>query len=150
MIVVNIDEGEPGTFKNRTYLERDPHRFLEGVLIAAQVVGINACYLYLRDEDHGCREMLQAELIKLQTNPPCELPVIELRRGAGVYVRGEESAMIKSIEGKRCAPRMRPPYIAEVGLFGKPTLAHNFKTLYWVRVILKRARCGLPALGAKA
>ena len=81
VMVVNIDEGEPGTFKDRTYLERDPHRFLEGVLIAAQVVGIKACYLYLRDEYHGCREMLQAELTKLQTNPPCELPVIELRRG---------------------------------------------------------------------
>ena len=138
VMTVNIDEGEPGTFKDRTYLERDPHRFLEGVLIAAQVVGIEACYLYLRDEYHGCREMLQAELAKLQANPPCKLPLIELRRGAGAYICGEESAMIESIEGKRGEPRMRPPYIAEVGLFGKPTLAHNFETLYWVRDIIEK------------
>ena len=147
VMVVNIDEGEPGTFKDRTYLERDPHRFLEGVLIAAQVVGIKACYLYLRDEYHGCREMLQAELTKLQTNPPCELPVIELRRGAGAYICGEESAMIESIEGKRGAPRMRPPYIAEVGLFGKPTLAHNFETLYWVRDILEKGPLWFASFG---
>ena len=138
VMTVNIDEGEPGTFKDRTYLERDPHRFLEGVLIAAQVVGIEACYLYLRDEYHGCREMLQVEIAKLQADPPCELPVIELRRGAGAYICGEESAMIESIEGKRGEPRMRPPYIAEVGLFGKPTLAHNFETLYWVRDIIEK------------
>ena len=138
VMTVNIDEGEPGTFKDRTYLERDPHRFLEGVLIAAQVVGMDACYLYLRDEYHGCREMLQAELAKLQANPPCKLPLIELRRGAGAYICGEESAMIESIEGKRGEPRMRPPYIAEVGLFGKPTLAHNFETLYWVRDIIEK------------
>ena len=138
VMTVNIDEGEPGTFKDRTYLERDPHRFLEGVLIAAQVVGIEACYLYLRDEYHGCREMLQAELTKLQANLPCVLPWIELRRGAGAYICGEESAMIESIEGKRGEPRMRPPYIAEVGLFGKPTLAHNFETLYWVRDIIEK------------
>lgn len=138
VMTVNIDEGEPGTFKDRTYLERDPHRFLEGVLIAAQVVGIEACYLYLRDEYHGCREMLQAEITKLQAMPPCALPLIELRRGAGAYICGEESAMIESIEGKRGEPRMRPPYIAEVGLFGKPTLAHNFETLYWVRDIIEK------------
>ena len=138
VMTVNIDEGEPGTFKDRTYLERDPHRFLEGVLIAAQVVGIDACYLYLRDEYHGCREMLTLEIAKLQASPPCELPVIELRRGAGAYICGEESAMIESIEGKRGEPRMRPPYIAEVGLFGKPTLAHNFETLYWVRDIIEK------------
>ena len=138
VMTVNIDEGEPGTFKDRTYLERDPHRFLEGVLIAAQVVGIEACYLYLRDEYHGCREMLQAELTKLQANPPCVLPWIELRRGAGAYICGEESAMIESIEGKRGEPRMRPPYIAELGLFGKPTLAHNFETLYWVRDTIEK------------
>ena len=138
VMVVNIDEGEPGTFKDRTYLERDPHRFLEGVLIAAQVVGIDACYLYLRDEYHGCRALLQAELTRLMDDPPCKLPLIELRRGAGAYICGEESAMIESIEGKRGEPRMRPPYIAEVGLFGKPTLAHNFETLYWVRDILEK------------
>ena len=138
MLTVNIDEGEPGTFKDRTYLERDPHRFLEGLLIAAQVVGIDACYLYLRDEYHGCREMLAQEIAELQANPPCKLPHIELRRGAGAYICGEESAMIESIEGNRGTPRMRPPYIAEVGLFGKPTLAHNFETLYWVRDILEK------------
>ncbi|SBT10245.1 putative NADH-quinone oxidoreductase [Candidatus Accumulibacter aalborgensis] len=138
LMAVNIDEGEPGTFKDRTFLERDPHRFLEGLLIAAQVVGIDACYLYLRDEYHGCRALLAAELARLQADPPCRLPAIELRRGAGAYICGEESAMIESIEGKRGEPRMRPPYIAEVGLFGRPTLAHNFETLYWVRDIVER------------
>ena len=138
VMAVNIDEGEPGTFKDRTYLERDPHRFLEGMLIAAQVVGIDACYIYLRDEYHGCREMFELEIAKLQANPPCHLPLIELRRGAGAYICGEESAMIESIEGNRGTPRMRPPYIAEVGLFGRPTLAHNFETLYWVRDILEK------------
>ena len=138
VMAVNIDEGEPGTFKDRTYLERDPHRFLEGMLIAAQVVGIDACYIYLRDEYHGCREMFELEIAKLQANPPCRLPLIELRRGAGAYICGEESAMIESIEGKRGVPRKRPPYIAEVGLFGRPTLAHNFETLYWVRDIIEK------------
>ena len=138
LMAVNIDEGEPGTFKDRTYLERDPHRFLEGLLIAANVVGIDACYIYLRDEYHGCRELLEAELAKLKANPPFKLPTIELRRGAGAYICGEESAMIESIEGKRGEPRMRPPYIAQVGLFGRPTLEHNFETLYWVRDIVQR------------
>ena len=138
LMAVNIDEGEPGTFKDRTYLERDPHRFLEGLLIAASVVGIDACYIYLRDEYHGCRELLEAELAKLKANPPFVLPNIELRRGAGAYICGEESAMIESIEGKRGEPRMRPPYIAQVGLFGRPTLEHNFETLYWVRDIVQR------------
>ncbi len=138
LMAVNIDEGEPGTFKDRTYLERDPHRFLEGMLVAAKVVGVDACYIYLRDEYHGARALLQAELAKLQANPPCALPHIELRRGAGAYICGEESAMIESIEGKRGEPRMRPPYIAQAGLFGRPTLAHNFETLYWVRDIVQR------------
>ncbi|NVO06796.1 MAG: NAD(P)H-dependent oxidoreductase subunit E, partial [Rhodoferax sp.] len=138
LMAVNIDEGEPGTFKDRTYLERDPHRFLEGLLVAAQVVGIASCYIYLRDEYHGCRAILEAELAALQANPPCELPSIELRRGAGAYICGEESAMIESIEGKRGEPRMRPPYIAQVGLFGRPTLEHNFETLYWVRDIVEK------------
>lgn len=138
LMAVNIDEGEPGTFKDRAYLERDPHRFLEGLLIAAQVVGTEACYIYLRDEYHDCRALLEAELARLQADPPCELPRIELRRGAGAYICGEESAMIESIEGKRGEPRMRPPYIAQVGLFGRPTLEHNFETLYWVRDIVQR------------
>jgi formate dehydrogenase len=135
LMAVNIDEGEPGTFKDRTYLERDPHRFLEGMLVAAQVVGIEAIYIYLRDEYHGCRQILETELAKLQAHAPVDLPQIELRRGAGAYICGEESAMIESIEGKRGEPRMRPPYIAQVGLFGRPTLEH---TLYWVRDIVQK------------
>ena len=138
LMAVNIDEGEPGTFKDRTYLERDPHRFIEGMLIAAQVVGVDAIYIYLRDEYHGCRQLLETELARIKANPPCPLPLIELRRGAGAYICGEESAMIESIEGKRGEPRMRPPYIAQVGLFGRPTLEHNFETLYWVRDILQK------------
>ncbi len=147
LMAVNIDEGEPGTFKDRTYLERDPHRFLEGLLVAAQVVGVDACYIYLRDEYHGAREMLTCEIAKLQANPPCPLPLIELRRGAGAYICGEESAMIESIEGKRGEPRMRPPYIAAVGLFGRPTLEHNFETLYWVRDIVEKGAGWFASFG---
>jgi NADH:ubiquinone oxidoreductase subunit F (NADH-binding)/NADH:ubiquinone oxidoreductase subunit E len=147
LMAVNIDEGEPGTFKDRTYLERDPHRFLEGVLIAAHVVGTAACYIYLRDEYHGCRAILESELALLRAAPPFPLPLIELRRGAGAYICGEESAMIESIEGKRGEPRMRPPYIAEVGLFGRPTLEHNFETLYWVRDILTRGPAWFNGFG---
>ena len=138
VLVINIDEGEPGTFKDRTYLERDPHRFLEGMLIAAQLVGTEACYIYLRDEYHDARRMLTREIEALQADPPCPLPDIELRRGAGAYVCGEESAMIESIEGKRGEPRLRPPYVAQSGLFGRPTLVHNFETLYWVRDIVEK------------
>ena len=144
LMAVNIDEGEPGTFKDRYYLERDPHRFIEGMLIAAKVAGIDACYVYLRDEYHQCREILEAELLALHINPPGGLggkhvlPTIELRRGAGAYICGEESAMIESIEGKRGMPRLRPPYVAQVGLFGRPTLEHNMETLYWVRDILEK------------
>jgi formate dehydrogenase len=138
LMAVNIDEGEPGTFKDRTCLEADPHRFLEGVLIAASVVGCEAVYIYLRDEYHEARVLLTQELAALKLNPPCALPRIELRRGAGAYICGEESAMIESIEGKRGEPRMRPPYIAEVGLFGRPTLEHNFETLFWVRELIEQ------------
>jgi formate dehydrogenase beta subunit len=137
LMAINIDEGEPGTFKDRWYLERDPHRFLEGMLIAAHVVGIDAIYIYLRDEYHELRELLTIELARLREHF-LDLPKIELRRGAGAYICGEESAMIESIEGKRGEPRMRPPYIAQVGLFGRPTLEHNFETLYWVREIVER------------
>ncbi len=147
LMAVNIDEGEPGTFKDRTYLERDPHRFLEGLLVAAQAVGIDRCYIYLRDEYHGCRAILQAELAKLRADPPCPLPQIELRRGAGAYICGEESAMIESIEGKRGEPRMRPPYIAQLGLFGRPTLEHNFETLYWVRDIVEKGAAWFSSFG---
>jgi formate dehydrogenase beta subunit len=139
LMAVNIDEGEPGTFKDRFYLERDPHRFLEGMLIAAWAVGIAKIYIYLRDEYHGCRAMLEAELAKLRAHPPYPgMPEVILRRGAGAYICGEESAMIESIEGKRGMPRLRPPYVAQVGLFGRPTLEHNFETLYWVREILEK------------
>jgi formate dehydrogenase len=137
LLAINIDEGEPGTFKDRYYLERDPHRFLEGALIAAWAVGIDAIYIYLRDEYHGCRDILQREIAALQANPPCAIPAIYLRRGAGAYICGEESAMIESIEGKRGEPRLRPPYLAQVGLFGRPTLEHNMETLHWVRSIVE-------------
>ncbi len=138
LMAVNIDEGEPGTFKDRHYLERDPHRFLEGVLIAAWAVDVAEVYIYLRDEYHGVRALLEQELARLHAEPPCRLPVIHLRRGAGAYICGEESAMIESIEGKRGMPRLRPPYVAQEGLFGRPTLEHNMETLWWVRDLIER------------
>jgi formate dehydrogenase len=138
LMAVNIDEGEPGTFKDRWYLERDPHRFLEGMLVAAWAVGISEIYVYLRDEYAGCRKILEDEIAKLKANPPCALPPIHLRRGAGAYICGEESAMIESIEGKRGMPRLRPPYVAQVGLFGRPTLEHNMESVYWVREIVEK------------
>jgi NADH:ubiquinone oxidoreductase subunit F (NADH-binding) len=147
LMAVNIDEGEPGTFKDRHYLERDPHRFLEGMLIAAWAVGIEDIYVYLRDEYHACREMLEREVTALQADPPAALPRIHLRRGAGAYICGEESAMIESIEGKRGLPRLRPPYVAQVGLFGRPTLEHNMETLYWVRELLERGAEWFAAQG---
>ena len=138
LMAVNIDEGEPGTFKDRWYLERDPHRFLEGMLVAAWAVDIAEIYVYLRDEYAHVREILTRECAALQADPPVPLPAIHLRRGAGAYICGEESAMIESIEGKRGLPRLRPPFVAQVGLFGRPTLEHNMETLYWVRDILER------------
>ena len=138
LMAINIDEGEPGTFKDRYYLERDPHRFLEGAIIAAWAVGIDSVYIYLRDEYHGCRAILEQELAALRANPPCKIPEFHLRRGAGAYICGEESAMIESIEGKRGEPRLRPPYVAQVGLFGRPTLEHNMETLHWVREIVEK------------
>ena len=137
LIAVNIDEGEPGTFKDRYYLERDPHRFLEGTLIACWAIEAEAVYIYLRDEYAGCRAMLEGELAALQRTPPADLPRIHLRRGAGAYICGEESAMLESIEGKRGMPRLRPPYVAEVGLFNHPTLEQNMETLHWVRDIVE-------------
>ena len=147
MMAINIDEGEPGTFKDRYYLERDPHRFLEGMLIAAWAVGIDAVYIYLRDEYAGCRAILTRELAALRADPPCKLLTIELRRGAGAYICGEESAMIESIEGKRGMPRLRPPYVAQVGVFGRPTLEHNMETLYWVRDILEKGAAWFASQG---
>jgi formate dehydrogenase len=149
LMAVNIDEGEPGTFKDRYYLERDPHRFFEGMLIAAWAVGIEAIYVYLRDEYAACRKILTRELEALARDPPCELPQIHLRRGAGAYICGEESAMIESIEGKRGMPRLRPPYVAQVGLFGRPTLEHNMETLFWVRDILERGAAWFAGHGRR-
>lgn len=139
LMAVNIDEGEPGTFKDKYYLDRDPHCFLEGTLIAAWAVGIEEVYIYLRDEYAAIRDMLEVEMAKLEANPPvANMPKLHLRRGAGAYICGEESAMIESIEGKRGMPRLRPPYVAQVGLFGRPTLEHNMESLYWVRDILEK------------
>jgi len=138
LMAINIDEGEPGTFKDRYYLERDPHRFLEGALVAASAVGIAAIYIYLRDEYHGCRAILEREIAALTADPPFAIPPIHLRRGAGAYICGEESAMVESIEGKRGEPRLRPPYLAQVGLFNRPTLEHNMESLHWVRDIVEK------------
>jgi formate dehydrogenase len=147
LMAVNIDEGEPGTFKDRHYLERDPHRFLEGMLIAAWAVGIDAIYVYLRDEYAACRALLEREIAALVRDPPGPLPAIHLRRGAGAYICGEESAMIESIEGKRGMPRLRPPYVAQVGLFGRPTLEHNMETLHWIRDIVEKGGAWFAAQG---
>ncbi len=147
VMAVNIDEGEPGTFKDRWYLERDPHRFLEGMLVAAWCAGVGEIYIYLRDEYAGCRAVLARELAKLQADAPCALPPIHLRRGAGAYICGEESAMIESIEGKRGMPRLRPPYVAEVGLFGYPTLEHNMETVHWVREIVEKGAAWFASHG---
>ena len=138
VMAVNIDEGEPGTFKDRWYLERDPHRFLEGMLVAAWCAGVGEIWIYLRVEYAGCRSILERELSSLKSERPCALPPIHLRRGAGAYICGEESAMIESIEGKRGMPRLRPPYVAQVGLFGRPTLEHNMETVHWVREIVEK------------
>jgi len=148
-MAVNIDEGEPGTFKDRYYLERDPHRFLEGMLIAAKITGMSAIWIYLRDEYAHCRQLLERELKALQAQAPCPMPAISLRRGAGAYICGEESAMIESIEGKRGVPRLRPPYVAERGLFGRPTLEHNMESLYWIRDIVERGGEWFAAQGRR-
>ena len=137
LMTVNGDEGEPGTFKDRYWLERDPHRFLEGALIAAWAVEAERCYIYLRDEYPAVREILLTEIGKLEVACIAEPGFLELRRGAGAYICGEESAMIESVEGKRGLPRHRPPFIAEVGVFGRPTLNHNIETLFWIPDILK-------------
>ena len=137
-LAVNADEGEPGTFKDRHYLERDPHRTLEGMLIAAWVVGASDCYFYLRDEYPEVRHCLEEEIAALESDGLVPHTRIHLRRGAGAYICGEESAMIESIEGKRGYPRHRPPYVAEVGIFGRPTLVNNVETLYWVRDIVEK------------
>ncbi len=138
LMVVNADEGEPGTFKDRYFMESDPHRFLEGMLIASWAVQAEEAYIYLRDEYPAVREILLKEIPKVEAAGLFGKTKIILRRGAGAYICGEESAMIESIEGKRGLPRHRPPYVAEVGLFGCPTLVQNVETLHWVRDILTK------------
>jgi NADH:ubiquinone oxidoreductase subunit F (NADH-binding)/NADH:ubiquinone oxidoreductase subunit E len=134
LMAINGDEGEPGTFKDRWYLETDPHRFLEGMLIGAYVVEAPEIYIYLRDEYPASREILEREIAKL----PPDGPVLHMRRGAGAYICGEESALLESIEGKRGLPRHKPPYPFQVGLFGLPTLINNIETLWWVRDIVEK------------
>src|SRR5262252_9120835 len=138
LFAVNADEGEPGTFKDRYYLEQDPHRFIEGMLIAAWVVEVAEIYIYIRDEYPDVRLMLGQEIAKVEDAGLAKHARMHLRRGAGAYICGEESAMIESIEGKRGLPRHRPPYVAQVGLFGRPTLEQNVETLYWVRDIVEK------------
>jgi formate dehydrogenase beta subunit len=138
MFAVNADEGEPGTFKDRFYLERDPHRFIEGVLIAAWVVEAKDTYIYIRDEYPELRLMLLDEIEKVEEAGLSQHTKLHLRRGAGAYICGEESAMIESIEGKRGLPRHRPPYVAQVGLFGRPTLEQNVETMFWIRDIIEK------------
>lgn len=138
LMVVNADEGEPGTFKDRYFMESDPHRFLEGLLIAAWAVEAEAAYIYLRDEYAEVREIFSRELPGLREAGLDAHVELHLRRGAGAYICGEESAMIESIEGRRGLPRHRPPYVAETGLFGRPTLVQNVETLYWIRDIVEK------------
>ncbi|HLI11784.1 MAG TPA: NAD(P)H-dependent oxidoreductase subunit E [Alphaproteobacteria bacterium] len=137
-LAVNADEGEPGTFKDRWYLERDPHRFLEGALIAAWGIEATEIYIYLRDEYPAIREILRKEIAALESSGIANGVKLHLRRGAGAYICGEESAMLESLEGKRGLPRHKPPFPAQVGLFGRPTLAHNVETLYWIRDIVEK------------
>jgi len=149
LFAVNADEGEPGTFKDRYYLERDPHRFIEGMLIAAWVVEARDVYLYIRDEYAEVRLMLDDELARVAQAGLLKDTHVYLRRGAGAYICGEESAMIESIEGKRGLPRHRPPYVAQVGLFGRPTLEQNVETLYWVRDIVEKGAAWFTSHGRR-
>jgi len=138
VLAVNADEGEPGTFKDRYHLENNPHCVIEGMLVAAWAIEAQKAYIYLRDEYPAVREILRRELPALAGTGLADHVDIELRRGAGAYICGEESAMIESIEGKRGLPRHRPPYVAECGVFGQPTLVNNVETLYWIRDILQK------------
>jgi formate dehydrogenase len=147
LMAVNGDEGEPGTFKDRKYLETEPHKFLEGMLIGAWAVEASDVYIYLRDEYPAAREILLAQIAALEAAGLGAHTRIHLRRGAGAYICGEESAMIESIEGKRGLPRHRPPYVAQVGLFGRPTLVNNIETLYWVPAILEKGAAWFAAQG---
>lgn len=136
-LAVNGDEGEPGTFKDRYYLERTPHLFLEGALIAAWAVEAEQVFIYMRDEYPAVLDILRREIASLEEAGIISSGYVDLRRGAGAYICGEESAMIESIEGKRGLPRHRPPYVAEVGVFGRPTLVHNIETLHWITRIVR-------------
>ncbi len=138
LFAINGDEGEPGTFKDRWFLETDPHRFLEGMLIAAWAVGVADIYVYIRDEYPAAREIVAKEVARLEQEGLVDAGRVHLRRGAGAYICGEESAMLESIEGKRGLPRHKPPFPAEVGLFGRPTLCHNVETLWWVRDLVEK------------
>jgi NADH:ubiquinone oxidoreductase subunit F (NADH-binding)/NADH:ubiquinone oxidoreductase subunit E len=149
LFAVNADEGEPGTFKDRHYLEQDPHRFIEGMLIAAWVVEAADIYIYIRDEYPEVRLMLADEIAKVERAGLAKHARMQLRRGAGAYICGEESAMIESIEGKRGLPRHRPPYVAQVGLFGRPTLEQNVETLYWVRDIVEKGAAWFTSYGRR-
>ena len=147
LMSINGDEGEPGTFKDRIYLESDPHRTLEGALIAAHAVEAERIYFYMRDEYPAVLAILRTEIAALEAAGIVAPGFIELRRGAGAYICGEESAMLESIEGRRGMPRHRPPYIAEVGLFGRPTLNHNVETLWWIRDIVEKGPDWFAGLG---
>ncbi|HET7680571.1 MAG TPA: NAD(P)H-dependent oxidoreductase subunit E, partial [Xanthobacteraceae bacterium] len=147
LFAVNADEGEPGTFKDRHYLGLDPHRFIEGMLIAAWVVEAVETYVYIRDEYPELRLMLLEELAKVEQAGLSPHTRLHLRRGAGAYICGEESAMIESIEGKRGLPRHRPPYLAQVGLFGRPTLEQNVETMYWLRDIIEKGAAWFTSQG---
>jgi NADH:ubiquinone oxidoreductase subunit F (NADH-binding) len=147
LMAVNADEGEPGTFKDRYYLETDPHRFLEGMLIGAWAVEASDVYIYLRDEYPQCREILEREIAQLEAEGLSRGTTIHLRRGAGAYICGEESAMLESIEGKRGLPRHKPPFPSQVGLFGRPTLINNVETLWWVRDIVEKGPESFSAHG---
>ena len=136
-LAVNGDEGEPGTFKDKHYLEKEPHMFLEGMLMAATSINAEKCFIYIRDEYPAVLKILKNEILKLENEKIIPSNYIDLRRGAGAYICGEESAMIESIEGKRGLPRHRPPYVGQSGIFGKPTLVHNVETLYWVARIIR-------------
>ena len=149
LMAVNGDEGEPGTFKDRYYLGLDPHRFIEGMLLAAWVVEAKQIYFYLRDEYPELRLMLLDEIAKVEAAGLSPHTTINLRRGAGAYICGEESAMIESIEGKRGLPRHRPPYVAQVGVFGRPTLVQNIETLYWVRDIVEKGASWFTSHGRR-
>jgi formate dehydrogenase len=147
LMAVNGDEGEPGTFKDRYYLEREPHKFLEGALIAAWAVEAAEVFIYIRDEYPAVLKILAKEISKLEAAGFAKHTRLTVRRGAGAYICGEESAMIESIEGKRGLPRHRPPYVAQVGVFGRPTLVNNIETLYWVPAILEKGSAWFAGQG---